>query len=73
MSLPRRRTLARAIVGGAVYLTGVGLIMYAIPAKSETYLPGGLLAGLGAGLQGPALLTLMRGRKRRKREAAWKG
>jgi hypothetical protein len=60
------RTWARAIVGGAVYLSGVGLMVYAIPAQSESYLPGGLLAGLGAGLQGPAVLKLMRNRKRRR-------
>lgn len=71
--MPRRgRTLARAIIGGAVYLTGVGLLLYAIPADSETYLPGGLLAGIGAGLQGPALLTLLRERKRRLRENSHK-
>ena len=65
---PRRgRTLARAIVGGAVYLTGIGLLIYAIPAQADTYVPGGLLAGIGAGLQGPALLTLLRARKRRRR------
>jgi hypothetical protein len=60
------RTLARAIIGGVVYLTGVGLLAYAIPAESDSYLPGGLLAGLGAGLQGPALLKLARARARRR-------
>jgi len=61
-----RRTLLRAIFGGAVYLTGVGLLLYAIPTRSDTYLPGVLLAGVGAGLQSPALLTLLRARKRRR-------
>lgn len=63
---PRGRTLARAIIGVAVYLTGVGLMVYAIPTRADTYMPGGLLAGVGAGLQGPALLTLFRARKRRR-------
>ena len=69
-AVPRRgRTLARAIIGGAVYLTGVGLLVYAVPAQADTYLPGGLLAGIGAGLQGPALLTLARARTRARARA----
>lgn len=62
----RGRTLARAIIGVAVYLTGIGLMIYAIHAETDTYLPGGLLAGVGAGLQGPAFLTLLRARRRRR-------
>jgi hypothetical protein len=71
VAAPRRRgrTVARAILGAVVYLTGVGLMIYAIPAQADTYLPGGLLAGAGAGLQGPALLELVRDRKRRRARA----
>jgi len=54
----------------AFYLTGCGLMVYAIPTTARTYLPGMLFAAVGAGMMGPALLTLFRARKRRRARAA---